>query len=323
MLRRHFLGALLMKGAAGAGLWASHPQQRPSSGSGVLVKILGTAQDGGLPQLGCSCPNCRKARADARFRRAIASLAIWDLPERRLFLVDVTPDIRSQMELALNIPGIATGEQRKVPDAAILTHAHIGHYTGLMFFGYEAVSSRRLPVYCSARMASFLRTNGPWSQLVDLENITLRVLSPDHDLALTPRLSLTPFEVPHRDEFSDTLGLRIRGPKRSLLYIPDIQNWTAWSRSITREVANTDIALLDGTFFSDQEIPGRRLTEIGHPLILDSMRVLQSEADRGRTRILFTHLNHSNPAADPGSRAHRQVAERGFAVAEDGAEFVL
>jgi pyrroloquinoline quinone biosynthesis protein B len=238
--------------------------------------------------------------------------------------VDVTPDIRFQLELAQNVPGIGPGEQRKIPDAAILTHAHIGHYTGLMFFGYEAASTRRLPVYCSARMAAFLKGNGPWSQLVNLENITLRILSPDNDrLGLTPRLAVTPFEVPHRDEFSDTLGLWIHGPKRSLLYIPDIRNWSAWERSITREVAKADIALLDGTFFSARDLPGRDLSEIGHPLIQDSMRMLQSEAERGRSRILFTHLNHSNPAVDPAGRAHKQVKERGFEVAADGMEFIL
>ena len=323
MLRRNFLGALLMKGAAGVSLLASEPRRRPPAESGVVVKILGTAQDGGLPQLGCSCPNCRRARADAGFRRAIASLAIWDLAEQRLVFVDVTPDIRLQLDLALQVPGARAEEGKKTPDAAVLTHAHIGHYTGLMFFGYEAMGARRLPVYCSARMAAFLKNNGPWSQLVSLENITLRVLTPEKDVALTPRVTLKPFVVPHRDEFSDTLGLWIRGPKRSLLYIPDIQSWTAWKRPIVREAARADIALLDGTFFSDRELPGRDLSTIGHPRILDSMRVLQGEADRKQARILFTHFNHSNPVVDPDSQARKQVEERGFEVAEDGMEFSL
>lgn len=322
MLRRKFLGSLL-QGAAGVSLMAIEPRRRLPAQSDVLVKILGTAQDGGLPQLGCFCPNCRKARVEAGFRRAIASLAIWDLSERRLFLVDVTPDIRLQLDLAMEIPGAEPTERSKIPDAVVLTHAHIGHYTGLIFFGYEAMSTERLPVYCSDRMASFLKNNGPWSQLVKLENITLHILPPEKDLVLTPRVSLRPFTVPHRDEFSDTLGLWIRGTQRSLLYIPDIQNWPAWKRPITREVARADIALLDGTFFSSLELPGRDLSKIGHPRILDSMQTLQTEADRGRTRILFTHLNHSNPVVDPSSRARQQVKARGFAVAEDGMEFAL
>ncbi len=330
MRRRDFL---LSTAAGAAGFHLLRPSFEPKSAgkppsgssreSSVLIKVLGTAQDGGLPQIGCYCDNCRRARADAGFSRKVACLGIFDLDRRSLFLVDATPDLRLQLDTALKrLRGEASG-RRIQPDGLILTHAHIGHYTGLMFFGYEAMSAAGLSVHCSARMAEFLRRNGPWSQLMRRENIKLHPWDSGLSVSLTANVSVLPFPVPHRDEYSDTFGLWIKGPEKKLLYIPDIQNWTAWDRSLTAEVARADTALLDGTFFSPQELPGRDLSEIGHPFIRDTMRLLDASDEAPHPRVFFTHLNHSNPAADSSSAAHREILKRGFAVLSEGMEFFL
>ncbi len=175
----------------------------------VLVLVLGTAQDGGFPHAGCYCESCVKARKDKQFARLITSLAILDLKEKKFFLLDATPDIRIQLDMAFKRLSADKQPARKSPHGVILTHAHIGHYTGLMFFGHEALSTYKLPVYCTSQMKGFLAKNGPWSQLVSLENISFRLLSPGKEFSLTSQISLFPLLVPHRDEYSDTLGFII------------------------------------------------------------------------------------------------------------------
>ncbi|MDH5466009.1 MAG: MBL fold metallo-hydrolase [Candidatus Aminicenantes bacterium] len=289
----------------------------------VLIRVLGTAQDGGIPQLGCYCKNCLRARKDPRFARLISSIAILDLKDRKYFLLDATPDIRLQADDALGRLGTEKLGRKNAPHAVVLTHAHIGHYTGLMFFGYEAMSAQELPVYCSSRLQSFLNQNGPWSQLVRLKNISLRTIFPGKEFLLTSRISLTPLLVPHRDEYSDTVGFRISGERKSLLYIPDIQSWEAWNRSIVEEAGKTDISFLDGTFYSQDELPGRNISEIGHPLIQTSLKTLRNVVQEEKKQVFFTHLNHSNPALDPDGEAGKEIREAGFDLASEGMEFFI
>jgi pyrroloquinoline quinone biosynthesis protein B len=289
----------------------------------VLVKVIGTAQDGGIPHMGCFCQNCQRAWKEPGFSRLISSLALFDLIESKTFLVDATPDIRAQTRIVRECVSSQKKKKRFWPDGILLTHAHIGHYTGLMFYGYEAQSADRLPVYCSERMNSFLAQNGPWSQLVDQKNIVIRSIRPENILTLTSRISILAFQVPHRDEYTDTLGFKIMGPSRSLLYISDIQNWKTWERSIVDEVQKVDIALLDGTFYSPEELPSRDVSSIGHPFISDSMVLLNKIAQDSKTQIYFTHLNHSNLALDPDGDARKTMKKNGFDLAEEGMEFPL
>jgi len=330
MERRDFLNACVWSLAGMTALFSSDEKQafpedsiKEQEKTDVLVKVLGTAQDGGLPQIGCYCSNCLQAREDQRFSRLISSLAILDLREKKYFLLDTTPDIRVQSHMALKRLGSEQQGSKNSPHAVILTHAHIGHYTGLMFFGFEAMSTHKLPVYCSSRMRSFLTNNGPWSQLVRLENISLRTLSIKKEFILTPRISLFPFLVPHRDEYSDTLGFTISGKKKRLLYIPDIQSWEAWGPSIVEETRKVNYALLDGTFFSSEELPGRDLAKIGHPFIKTSLKTMGNVAKEKKTKIYFTHLNHTNLALDPESKSRKEIHTKGFNLASDGMEFFL
>jgi pyrroloquinoline quinone biosynthesis protein B len=330
MERRAFFNACL-GGLAGMNILFSSGKRRFSpknlkmekDETDVLVKVLGTAQDGGLPQIGCYCKNCLRAREDKRFSRLISSLAIADLGEKKFFILDATPDIRIQSDIAFDRFTLKKQGRKNSPHGVLLTHAHIGHYTGLMFYGYEAMSTHKMPVYCSSRMKGYLSTNGPWSQLVSLENISTHTLSLEKETFLTPRISFTPFLVPHRNEYTDTLGFIISGEKRKLLYIPDVQSWEAWSRSIVEETRRSDVSLLDGTFYSSEELPGRDLSKIGHPFIKTSLKTLKDVAEEGKTKIHFTHLNHSNLALDPEGDARKEVEGRGFGIASEGMEFFL
>jgi pyrroloquinoline quinone biosynthesis protein B len=283
--------------------------------------VLGTVQDGGLPHAACSCDRCELARRHPERRRLIASLAILLPDPRRLFMIDATPDVREQLAALSDWRGSEGGRVDRSPlDGVLLTHAHIGHYTGLAFFGFEAIHARELPVYCTSSMAGFLSGNGPWSQLVQLGNISLREIAPGSPVDLGQGVTVEPLAAPHRHEYTDTIGYIIRGPRRTLLYVPDTDAWSAWDPPLTRLLDGIDVALLDGTFYSLDELPGRAVGSIGHPLITDSMEMLQPWLDR--IDVYFTHLNHSNPVLDPDGAARARVVSQGFEILDDGHEIV-
>ncbi len=288
-----------------------------------MIKVLGTAQDAGFPQIGCYCQNCLLARKSPELARLVTSLALCDLKEKKYYLLDATPDIKAQTHAIHTRLDLPLEGGKNTPEGIILTHAHLGHYTGLMFYGYESLSAYRLPVLCSLEMANFLAHNGPWSQLIQLENITLVSPPLEKSYALTSQIQVTPFNVPHRNEYSNTWGVIISGKNKKLLYIPDIQSWEVWEKSIAAEVKKADIALLDGTFFSSDELPERNQSKIGHPLLSASMQILQETVKEGGCKVYFTHLNHTNPTLNPEGEAIRKVKDRGFNLAEEGMEFFL
>ena len=272
----------------------------------VEALLLGNAQDGGLPQAGCDCPNCRRAWADPALRRDVTCLGLLDPVAGRSWLIDATPDFPAQLH--------ALGQAAATHLAGILlTHAHTGHYTGLIHLGREAWATDRLPVYASARMAAFLRANAPWSQLVAWSHVDLRPLVPNREVALSPRLSVTPLAVPHRDELSDTLAFLVRGPARRLFYCPDIDAWDRWDVDVRDLIAGVDVALLDGTFFDAEELPGRDLAEIPHPLAVDTARRLAGVG----TDVRLVHLNHTNPLHHLGPERD-WLAAQGLGVGQPG-----
>lgn len=318
---------LLIGVATGCHEGADHrpaPGDEPSQGPYLLV--LGTAQDGGLPHAACDCARCVKAREDPSKRRRIASLALV-LPENpaRVYLIDVTPDIRGQWSEHLRpiTGGGGARVDRDPVDGVFLTHAHLGHYTGLAFFGFEAIHTRGLEVYCTPRMGRFLADNGPWSQLVGLGNIAILERPPGTVVTLGGGVTVASFAVPHRDELSDTVGYLISGPRRSVVYVPDTDGWTHWQPALEQRLAGVDLALLDGTFFSADELPGRDVASIGHPLITATMERLLPAVGGGKLEVFFTHLNHSNPLLDEKSDQRKLLESRGFKVLEDGAVLQL
>lgn len=282
--------------------------------------ILGTAQDGGLPHASCHCDRCAAARRDPARARRVASAAIVFPGSDRAFLIDATPDIRPQLDAVRSALGRSPGATDRQPLAGVfLTHAHIGHYLGLAFFGFEALHTRDLPVWGSPGMVEFLGRNAPWDQLVKLGNIAPRGLLDNAVAELGEGVRVRALRVPHRAEYTDTTAYRIEGPRRTILYLPDADPWERWARPVEELLAGVDVALLDGCFFSLGELPGRDLASIGHPLIELSL----DRFAKATTRIYFTHLNHSNPALDPAGPERRLIEGRGFRLLEDGDEFDL
>ena len=122
--------------------------------------------------------------------------------------------------------------------------------------------------------------------------------------------------MPHRDEYSETVGFQIKGPKKSLIYIPDIDKWEKWDQNIVDIINKNDLAMVDGSFYQNGEIPGRDMSEIPHPFIVESMDLMRSIAKNNK--IYLIHLNHTNPALVQDSAAQKEIINSGFNIAEFG-----
>lgn len=272
--------------------------------------VLGIAQDGGVPHAGCHQKICVEARWDPSKRRLVASLGLLDPAAGKRFLIDATPDFAAQME---RLGGL--------PDAILLTHAHIGHYLGLAQLGREVLDARRVPVYATPSMARFLRENGPWKRLVALENIVLHEIAIGAPFALTASLRATAIQVPHRDEDSDTVAFLVEGPSKKLLWLPDIDKWEKWDRKIEEMLLDPRLmAFVDGSFFSADEIPGRSQAEIPHPLVPETMARFGASPPHGR--LFFVHLNHTNRLLWDAA-AVKEIERKGFDVAREGQRLPL
>ena len=280
------------------------------SSTNPYVIVLGIAQDGGAPHAGCIKECCEEKWDNPTQHARVSSIAIVDPATEESWIIDATPDFALQLTAIDNqLNGI------------FLTHAHIGHYTGLIHLGREVMGAKEIPVYAMPKMKTFLESNGPWNQLVALNNISINGISDKEKINLNERLSITPFLVPHRDEYSETVGYKIQGPNQSLVFIPDIDKWQKWDQDIKEVVNNNTYSLLDGTFYDIDELPGRDMSEIPHPFIVESMDIFNDIVNK--SGIYFIHLNHSNPALDSNSNAFDNIKKNGFHIAERGQSFDL
>ena len=295
----------------------NEPRQQALSPApdGPFVVVLGVAQDGGVPQAGTKE---HPAWLYSSERRHAACLGIVDPESAQRWMVEATPDFRQQLHMLDEVapvpgqPGLA---------GVLLTHAHMGHYTGLMHLGHEALGASGVPVFAMPRMSEYLRTNGPWSQLVRYGNIALQPLDDGVTVQLDSRISVTPFLVPHRQEYSEVIGFRIEGQRQSVLFIPDIDSWEEWDALGTRiedVMADVDVAYIDATFFANGELPGRDMSGFPHPFIAHSMERFEDLPAEEKAKVRFIHLNHTNPALRPDSEARGAIEAAGFRVAEEG-----
>lgn len=284
----------------------------------VFLTVLGVAQDAGYPQMACTKSCCSDLWESGIKGAKVSCLGLVDKTSESSFIIDATPDLPYQMEaLASTCPGCGD-----LPDGVLLTHAHMGHYTGLMYLGRESVGAHQIPVYMMPRMKTYLETNGPWSQLFTLQNIQAVDLVADEISSLSQELSVVPFLVPHRDEFSETVGYKIYGPNKKALFIPDIDKWERWDKSLEAEIAQVDYAFLDATFYQNGEIPGRDMSEIPHPFVEETIDLLSELKDTEKQKVFFIHLNHTNPLLRKGA-ALDSLNDLGFQLAEEGMIFGL
>ena len=273
--------------------------------------VLGTAQDGGYPQMGCTRACCNLTHVHDSLKQYVVSLALVDPQQKKWWLFEATPDIKEQLQLFARH---TKNQYNFLPDGIFITHAHMGHYTGLLQLGREVMNSNRVPVYALPRLKKFLETNGPWSQLVKLQNIVLVEVNENTPITLPGNISVQTFQVPHRDEFSETAGFKIITPSQRYLFIPDIDKWSKWNKSIVDEVKSVDVAFLDATFLSADELPNRNMSEVPHPLVMETMTLFQSESNETKRKIIFIHFNHTNPLLYDTLKQN-DLRKRGFSIA--------
>jgi len=275
------------------------------------VMVLGVAQDAGYPQMNCKKECCASAWNNPNLQKTTSCLAIVDPISKEQWIIDATPNIKEQLQILKK----KTGTEKL--DGVLLTHAHMGHYTGLMHFGREVMGSNNLPVFAMPKMKTFLEENGPWSQLVDLENINIKALKSDSTFNLNERINIKPFLVPHRDEFSETVGYEITINNKSLIFIPDIDKWEKWETNISELIKKVDYAFLDATFYKNGELK-RDMSEIPHPFVKESMELFSNLSENDKQKVHFIHCNHTNPLLIDGSTAQKEVLKKGFNLAKEG-----
>ena len=280
----------------------------------VEVTVLGIAQDGGHPQPGCLRPCC----ANIIEPHYPVSLGIRSSEGTNL-LIEATRNLGDQFTL---------WGQTNV-DHLLLTHAHLGHVDGLGLFGREAIAARDIELHVSDDMYHLIDRTPQWNLMVQQGVFNIRTFTAGDIVFSQGELSIEAVRIPHRAELSDMHAFIIRGPSKSLLFLTDHDTWnetlTVHDRSSIRELLaklNVDIALIDGTFWSEDELAGRNQATVPHPPVLQTLKML-GEKKQDDPDIIFTHLNHTNPLYNRGSEQYAEVERLGWSVAYQGQRFTL
>ena len=278
-----------------------------------FIVVLGVAQDAGYPQADCKKECCKAYWTGKTEAKYTSCLGIVNRKSKQIWMIDATPNFKTQLK---NLQSFQASQNTL--DGIFLTHAHMGHYTGLLHLGREVIGADSIPVYAMPRMADFLSSNGPWDQLVSLKNISIQRMSNEQIIPLSNSMSIQPFLVPHRDEYSETVGYKIIGPKHSFIFIPDIDKWGKWEKDIRAEIKKVDYAFLDGTFYQNGELPNRDMSQIPHPFIEESMNLFSDLEELERKKVHFIHLNHTNPLLRKNTKEYRDFESSGFNLAKEG-----
>ena len=281
------------------------------------IYILGNVQDAGLPHIGCQHKFCKEKFSEFE-EYFTTSIAVVDPAEKKYILFEASPDIPYQ----LNYLEKEIFNEFLLPESIFITHAHIGHYTGLMYFGREALGAKNLMIKVLPKMSNFLKTNGPWSQLVDINNIKIQNLNFGSKTNELRNITVTPIQVPHRDEYSETAGFIIEGRNKKALFIPDIDKWEKWDKNLKQLVYEFDYLLLDATFYDSKEI-NRDISEIPHPLVTETINLLDDLSPEHKNKVYFIHMNHTNLMLDPSSDLTKLVVNKGFNITRLGLKLSL
>jgi pyrroloquinoline quinone biosynthesis protein B len=293
----------------------------------VIVRVLGSAAGGGVPQWNCACTNCAAARRGEQPRRLQSSLAISADGERWV-LLNVSPDIAGQIEAhsPLQPRGI-----RGTPIAAmLLTDANVDHIGGLVTLRqagdhrFTVRSSRVVREIATAQpaFAPFAQAPHRW---LDAEPGLLSPAEGDPvgtDLVVRaiPVPGLTPGFAGRHAVRGAVTAYAIGTPGgKTLLFAPV---FSAVDATLAAEIGAADVAFLDGSFFSEFEMfetraGDKRATALGHAPLGGTGGTLAAIGN-GHRRCFVTHVNNTNPILDPASAAAAELVRHNIEVAADG-----
>jgi pyrroloquinoline quinone biosynthesis protein B len=299
----------------------------------VLLRILGTAAGGGLPQWNCACPGCAGARRHPSRRRLHDGIAVHGAHPGAWFLANATPDVAEQLETHSGLrPG--AGQERTPAIRVVLTDAELDHTLGLPRLREAA----RIDVWCTEPVHKALTTRLPLTDILSpYTTLTWHGLPLDGTgrpteiaglevsaLPLSDKRPRYAADEPAHPAWSTALKVRDPDTGTSALYAPAL---AAWSDLLDDEISRADCVLLDGTFLDEDEprrtgISRRTASGMGH-LPIEGPAGTAGRLHQIGARIYYTHLNNTNPLVDPGAPAHERLAVLGLRVAEDGMEVSL
>lgn len=280
-----------------------------------LLTLLGTGQDGGVPQAGCGCANCLAAFADARRRRYPVAVGVRDAVGG-MHLIEATRALPEQLRVWSEAVGMEVPVR---PNTVLLTHAHLGHIEGMGQFGREAMGCSGVPLVASDSVVELLADRNllePFEQ-AQTDEFGVPALS-------VPGVEIDFIQVPHRADASDTYAILIGGESARVLFLPDHDDWEQTLHAVGEADPRAWFAslrlthvLLDATFWSAEELTGRDISEVPHPLVEDTLARLGT-LQRGDPEIHLIHLNHSNPLNDPAGPQRLAIEASGWLVGQRG-----
>jgi len=297
----------------------------------VWVRVLGSAAGGGFPQWNCTCPSCRAVRTGSRpcVARSQSSVAV-SADREQWFLLNASPDVRAQIE---SFPDLHPGEGRVVRmRAVLLTDAELDHTLGLLLMR----EGRGLEVHATESVHETLTTGTAVLRVLEAYSpVTWRPVLPGAEVDLGDGLTYRAFDLPtdKRTRFpgADTkgrvVGYRVTDARsgRSLVYAPCVQQL---GPDVLEELAGCSALLLDGTCWTDDEMPGLGLAqktsrEMGHVPITGPGGSLELLPSLGVGRTIYTHINNTNPILLEDSPERRILDRHGVEVAVDGLELEI
>lgn len=301
----------------------------------MIVKLLGTAAGGGFPQWNCACSGCRFARTEAgQAHSRTQNGAAVSCDGHTWYLINAAPDIRAQIEAKPSLqPGSAI---RSSPIAGvILTDAELDHTIGLL----SLREGGTLNVYATAPVADALTESFPIRPMLEPYAVSRwHEMRPGEPFALFGgQLTVTPFVLgykapryayasSHSDDAATNsawvIGLRLKDEATGgvVVYAPCVE---AWTPELDSRLADADCILIDGTFWSADELTRLGISELdahamGHIPISGSGGSLEQLAAFPAARKIWIHINNTNPIADPTSAEHSIVLNHGFEIGSDG-----
>jgi pyrroloquinoline quinone biosynthesis protein B len=301
----------------------------------VIVRVLGSAAGGGVPQWNCACSNCTATRAGEQPRRTQSGFAVSADGERWL-LVNCSPDIAAQIE---TFPPLQPRAVRGTPiDGMLLTDANVDHLGGLAVLRQSG--DHRFIVRSSAVVREIATAQPAFAPFAAAPHRWVSVAfdrqleSVDDDDLVGTALDVEAFALPGTTPGFDgrrrvegaVVGFRIaaRASSEAVVFAPV---YAEVSDRLREAVAASRVAFLDGSFFSDDEMAAsdlgeKRASALGHLPVGGDSGTLAALNGTSARKIL-AHVNNSNPLLDDESDAAMQARAAGVEVAYDGMEVVL
>jgi pyrroloquinoline quinone biosynthesis protein B len=309
----------------------------------MRVTALGSAAGGGFPQWNCACPNCSRVRAGDRcLRPRSQTQLLLSSNAGQQFLVNASPDLRSQI-LSTSLLAPAQSLRHTPISAILLTSADVDSVMGLLHLRefqplhiFATPSVRRI-VLEENRIFRVLNRAKPAAVWQDLPLDTWLPLPADAAGKKTPiRCRAVPLGSVYPDYVSEerrrslspgeaVVGLVFQEAGRQFFYAPALPvssgNWKEWART-------SDLCLLDGTFWSENEListgaSAKTAREIGHLPLSGPGGLLEEFSASEHTRKILIHVNNTNPILDEESPENREVRDAGWEIAYDGMQIEL